>query len=148
MCISNFGVEETDKGDDLKEDFEKLYAEDILSDVQLSTATQTFHAHKNILSARSPVFRAMFSNDMKEKIEECVPVPDLEADTVHRMLLYMYTNALKGLHWESATKLYAAADKYQIVALKNKCSSFLICSLCPSNLCEILMLSDMQDADG
>ncbi|GFY75413.1 TD and POZ domain-containing protein 4 [Trichonephila inaurata madagascariensis] len=148
MYISNSDVEERDEGDDLKEDFETLYAEGILSDVQLRTATQTFNAHKNILSARSPVFRAMFSNDMMEKVQECVPVPDLEADTVRRMLLYMYTKALKDLHWESAMKLYAAADKYEIVALKTKCSSFLICNLCPSNLCEVLVLADMHADDN
>ncbi|GFY70229.1 TD and POZ domain-containing protein 2 [Trichonephila inaurata madagascariensis] len=140
-------VRQCDKILDLKEDLECLYAEGILSDVKLRTSSQTFHAHKAILSARSPVFRAMFQTDMKEKIQECVDVPDLEDDTVRQMLLYVYTNALEDLQWESAMKLYATADKYEIASLKNKCSSFLMQNLCPNNVCDVLVLADMH-GDG
>ncbi|GFY56191.1 hypothetical protein TNIN_412341 [Trichonephila inaurata madagascariensis] len=121
---SHTEVKELDKMVDLKEDFHCLYDESILTDVKLRTATQTFQAHKNILSARSPVFRAMFMTDMKEKIQESVDLPDLEDDTVRRMLLYMYTNALDGLQFKSALKLYAAADKYEITALKTSVLPF------------------------
>ncbi|GFR29110.1 tdpoz3 [Trichonephila clavata] len=93
MCISNSVVGEMYKADDLKEDFETLYAEGILSDVKLRTANFTFQAHKNILSVRSPVFRAMFTTEMKEKTQECIDIPDLEDDTLHKMLLYVYTNS-------------------------------------------------------
>ncbi|GFQ83385.1 tdpoz3 [Trichonephila clavata] len=90
----------------------------------------------------------MLTTDMKEKIQECVDVSDLEDDTVRRMLLYVYTDALEDLQGESALKLYAAADKYEIVTLKSKCGSFLQCNLCPNNLCEVLVLADMHgDAD-
>ncbi|GFU84709.1 hypothetical protein TNCV_2126501 [Trichonephila clavipes] len=86
--------------------------------MKFHTASETFHEHKNILSARSTVFHAMFTTDMKEKIQGCVDILDLEDDMVRRMLLFLYTGTLKDLHWESALKLYSAADKYQIVALK------------------------------
>ncbi|GFU17356.1 TD and POZ domain-containing protein 3 [Nephila pilipes] len=141
-CISNPDIEQMDEMVDLKEDMEYLYTEGILSDVKLRTISQTFHAHKNILSARSPVFRKMFETDMKEKIQECVEVPDLEDDTVRRMLLYVYTNTLEGLEWESALNLYVAADKYEMAALKSKCSSFLKRNLCPDNLGDALALAD------
>ncbi|GFY34563.1 TD and POZ domain-containing protein 5 [Trichonephila clavipes] len=132
---------------DLKKDLQCLHEEGILSDLKLRTTTHTFNAHKTILSARSPVFRAMFTTDMKEKIHACVDIPDLEDDTVHRMLLYMYTSALEDLQWESALKLYFAADKYQIATLKSKCCFFLQCNLRPNNLCDVLILADMH-ADG
>ncbi|GFX68683.1 hypothetical protein TNCV_1800961 [Trichonephila clavipes] len=90
-CSPPTEVSPFDKMLDLKEDFHCLYAEGIFSDVKLCPTTQTFHAHKSILSVRSPVFRAMFTTDMKEKIQECVDITDLEDDTVHRMLLYIYT---------------------------------------------------------
>ncbi|GFW48230.1 speckle-type POZ protein [Trichonephila clavipes] len=146
LCRSHSDMEEL-KEADLKEDLKNLYVEGTLSDVKLRTTTQTFHSHKIILSARSPVFRAMFTTDMKEKIQECVDVPDLEDDTVRRMLLYMYTNDLEGLQWNLAVKLYDAADKYLIVTLKNKCSSFMKRNLCPSNVCEVLGLADIH-GDG
>ncbi|GIY22218.1 hypothetical protein CEXT_230891 [Caerostris extrusa] len=43
-----------------------MYDDAILSDMELRTSTKTFRVHKNILSARSPVFSAMFQADMKE----------------------------------------------------------------------------------
>ncbi|GFS57593.1 BTB and MATH domain-containing protein 42 [Nephila pilipes] len=145
--VSNDDEEENDKTIDLIKDIENLYVEGILCDVQLRTATGTFPAHKVFLCARSPVFRQMFTTDMKEKIQGCVDVPDLEDDTVRRMLQYIYTDALEDLQWESTLRLYAAADKYEIVTLKTKCSSFLKRSLCPSNLCDILVLADRHVDD-
>ncbi|GFS57596.1 hypothetical protein NPIL_4231 [Nephila pilipes] len=145
--VSNADGEENDKTIDLIKDIENLYVEGILCDVKLRTATRTFPAHKVFLCARSPVFRQMFTTDMKEKIRGCVDVPDLEDDTVHRMLQYIYTDALEDLQWESILRLYAAADKYEIVTLKTKCSSFLKRSLCPSNLCDILVLAE-RHVDG
>ncbi|GFS57591.1 hypothetical protein NPIL_4211 [Nephila pilipes] len=146
-CASNTEVEEMNKMVDLKEDMEYLYAESILCDVKLCTTNETFPAHKAFLCARSPVFRKMFTTDMKEKVQECVDIPDLEDDTVRRMLLYVYTNTLEGLQWESALKLYAVADKYEMAALKSKCSSFLKRNLCPGNLCDVLILADIH-VDG
>ncbi|GFS52922.1 TD and POZ domain-containing protein 3 [Trichonephila inaurata madagascariensis] len=148
VCATSYSpptkLSQFDKMLDLKEDMQCLYDEGVFSDVKIHANTQTFHAHKAILSARSPVFRAMLTNDMKEKVQASVDVLDLEDDTVRRMLLYVYTNALEDLQWESALKLFIAADKYQIISLKSKCRSFLECNLCPKNLCEGLVLSDMH----
>ncbi|GFY37357.1 TD and POZ domain-containing protein 1 [Trichonephila inaurata madagascariensis] len=63
MCVSNSGVGEMCKVDDLKEDFETLYAEGILSDVKPKTKC---YPAKNILSARSPVFRSIFARPKKK----------------------------------------------------------------------------------
>ncbi|GFS29510.1 speckle-type POZ protein-like B [Nephila pilipes] len=137
-------VNNSDDTIDLIRDLECLYANGILWDVELRTTTQTFHAHKNILSARSPVFQAMFETNMKEKAQERVDIPDLDDDTVRRMLLYVYTDGLKDIQWEKASRLFSVADKYEILSLKNKCSHLLKESLCPSNVCEIIVLADMH----
>ncbi|GFU04256.1 TD and POZ domain-containing protein 5 [Nephila pilipes] len=132
----------------LKEDFETLYKEGILSDIKLYTKTKSFPAHAAILSARSPVFKAMISYEMKEKIERSVDILDLDDDTVRRMILYMYTDALEDLEWESTFLLYQAADKYQILSLRGKCLAFLGDRLSLTNACEALVLADKyQDED-
>ncbi|GFY55611.1 TD and POZ domain-containing protein 3 [Trichonephila inaurata madagascariensis] len=132
----------------LQENLESLHKENFLCDTKLMTKTKSFLAHKCILSARSPVFKAMFSNDMKERSSECVSIQDLDEDTVQRMLLYMYTATLPDLQWDSACDLYTASDKYEILSLKNECSSFLKDNLSPDNVCNILILADMhQDED-
>ncbi|GIY83997.1 speckle-type POZ protein B [Caerostris extrusa] len=96
----------------------------ILCDVQLRTNTDIFPCHRSILSARSAVFRTMFSTDMAEKNSDYVDVPDLDDDTVHQMLLYLYTDTMKELDWDSACHLYEVSDKYQLLDLKNKCLIF------------------------
>ncbi|CAL1287711.1 unnamed protein product [Larinioides sclopetarius] len=130
------------------EDMTCLYKEGILCDMKLRTETETFNVHKNILSARSSVFKSMFTTDMQEKTNECVIIEDLDSDTIRKMLLFLYSDSLEDLNWESAKNLYYAADKYNIVVLKHKCSSFLKKSLQPSHCCELLLMSDRhQDKD-
>ncbi|GFY68312.1 hypothetical protein TNIN_219511 [Trichonephila inaurata madagascariensis] len=132
----------------LQEDLKSLYKENLLCDTKLKTKTRTFSAHKNILSARSAVFKAMFTNDMRERNSECVNIEDLDDDTVQSMLLYMYTATLPDLDWDSACNLYTAADKYDMLRLRSECSSFLKDNLSPDNACDLLILADMhQDED-
>ncbi|GFW08714.1 TD and POZ domain-containing protein 3 [Trichonephila clavipes] len=128
----------------LREDLESLCCREVLSDMKLRTNTNTIPVHTPILGARSSVFRAMFSNNMKERTQGCVDVTDLDDETVRRMLLYMYTNKLEDLHWESASQLYAASDKYDIASLRIKCSVILLGKLSPKNACKILTLADMH----
>ncbi|GBM09730.1 TD and POZ domain-containing protein 2 [Araneus ventricosus] len=129
------------------DDFKSLYNDGIFSDTEIRTTTKTFPVHKGVLSVRSPVFRSMFSHDMKEKNSGHVDITDFEDDTVHRMLLYIYTDSLEDLQFESASKLYTIADKYQIPALKISCSSFLKENLCPKNACDALVLADLHNDD-
>ncbi|GFR30517.1 TD and POZ domain-containing protein 5 [Trichonephila clavata] len=112
--------------------------------MKLRTNTTTIPVHKPILGARSSVFRAMFSNDMKEKTQGCVDVTDLDDDTVLRMLLYIYTDKMEDLHWESVCQLHAAADKYDIASLRSKCTAILEAKLSPTNARQILSLADMH----
>ncbi|GFY55609.1 TD and POZ domain-containing protein 3 [Trichonephila inaurata madagascariensis] len=132
----------------LLENLESLYKENLLCDTKLKTKTRTFPTHQNILSARSPVFKAMFNNDMKEKNSEYVYIEDLDDDTVQRMLLYIYTATVPDLQWDTACDLYTAADKYEILSLKSKCSSFLKDNLSQGNACNLLIFADEhQDQD-
>ncbi|GBN78865.1 Protein roadkill [Araneus ventricosus] len=132
----------------LLDDLKSLLNNSCLSDVKLKTKSQTYPAHKCILGARSPVFEAMFSSDMKEKINECVDIEDLNDDTVLRLLRYIYSADVEELAWGSATQLYEAADKYEVLSLKDICSSYLRNNLCPGNACEALVLADLhQDED-
>ncbi|GFQ72256.1 TD and POZ domain-containing protein 1 [Trichonephila clavata] len=144
--LSDIVTEEKNTG--CVKDVKSLYNDLALSDMTLCTETKSYPAHIAILCARSPVFKAMFSSDMKESIRRKVDILDLNDDTVQRMLLYMYTDTLENLQWESALSLYKAADKYNIVSLRNQCVSFIESHLSPINVCEALELADRhQDED-
>ncbi|KAF8771036.1 speckle-type POZ protein-like [Argiope bruennichi] len=124
------------------DDLTCLLKEGVLCDTKLQTETETFKAHKSILSARSSVFKSMFTADMKEKITDCVTIEDLDAEAVRLMLMFIYSDRLEDMNLEQAKGLYFAADKYNIIALKHKCSNILKSNLQLSNCCELLLLSD------
>ena len=71
-------------------------------------------AHKCILAARSPVFKAMFSH--KELFKEAavdhaeVTITDVEPDIFDHLINYIYINKIPPLDKE-ADELLAAADK-------------------------------------
>ncbi|KAF8771039.1 Speckle-type POZ protein-like like protein [Argiope bruennichi] len=126
------------------EDMICLYKEGILCDLKLRTETETFNVHKTVLCARSSVFKSMFTTDMREKTTDCVTIEDLDAETVRLMLMFLYSDRLEDMNLEQAKSLYFAADKYNIVALKYKCSDFLKSNLQPPKSCDLLLLSDMH----
>ena len=57
----------------------------------MKCGVQTFDCHEFVLSARSPVFRAMFQHDMAEKQSKVVEIQTLHSDVVAEMLQYIYT---------------------------------------------------------
>ncbi|GFQ91703.1 hypothetical protein TNCT_134721 [Trichonephila clavata] len=124
-----------------------MYNQRLFCDVKLRTKSEFFEAPRSILSARTPSFRAMFTTTKtKEKSKELVILADLDADIMHRMLLYLYTDTLEDLKRETAFKLYVAEIKYQILPLKDCCSTFLMSNLTINNVCEVLILADtIQD---
>ena len=68
-------------------------------------------AHKLILSARSPIFAAMFSFDSKEKQDSRVEIPDVSSDTLKSMLKYIYSGQIDESENLDQLELFQVADK-------------------------------------
>ncbi|GBM29071.1 Speckle-type POZ protein B [Araneus ventricosus] len=128
----------------LKDDFKKLYKQRIHCDIVLCAGNKSIPCHKAILCSRSPVFKAMFDNQMKEALRREVEIPDLDGDNLHRFLMYVYSEELEDMDWIIAKKLLYAANKYEIKSLMRECSYFLKTHLSKSNVCEALEFSDMH----
>ncbi|GBM23450.1 hypothetical protein AVEN_181568-1 [Araneus ventricosus] len=97
-----------------------------------------------ILCDRSPVFKTMLTKDTRETTSKTVFIEDLDADTVRRLVLYMYADAIHDYQWENIMNLYFTSDKYEVLSLKQKCSSFFKENLCFSNICKALVLADLH----
>lgn len=128
-----------------KDNFQCLYSEGKFSDFTIKTQKKEFPVHKAILHSQSAVFSAMFEQDMKENQSGIVEIKDLEDDTISMMLLFVYTGTVENLDWEKASKLYFAADKYEVLSLEIQCSDYLKGNLSTSNVCECLILADMHN---
>ncbi|GIZ03236.1 TD and POZ domain-containing protein 4 [Caerostris extrusa] len=117
------------------------------SDFELRVNNESFFAHKEVLSAMSPVFKAMLLSGMKETVNNLVDIKDLSSETLRQMLLFMYTDSVEDLTWASTKDLYSAADKYDISSLRSRCVQLLRTQLSTSNACEALVFADLhQDA--
>ncbi|XP_055944474.1 speckle-type POZ protein-like [Argiope bruennichi] len=126
-------------------DLKTIYDNQCFTDVELKTKTKSFPAHKLVLCARSSVFKAMLTSNMMEKHTDCIRVDDLENDTVQQLLLFLYSDELENLVWESAVKLYYAADKYAVEKLKVLCSSVLVNNISTTTASEVLLLADKHN---
>lgn len=124
-----------------------LYKEETLCDFTLKIGKENLRVHKVVLCARSPVFKAMLTTEMKETVNQLMEIHDLEVEIVRHMLNFMYTDTADDLNWETASKLYVAADKYDVAALKRLCSDALKTGLCVANIGDILILSDKHSDD-
>lgn len=128
----------------LKKALTSLYEEGTLSDINIRAGTESFPVHKSILSVRSPVFRAMFGTEMREKTSKGLDLPNIDADTFRSLLLFIYTDTFKEMEWESALDLYGVADQYEVMDLREKCATLLKAKLNESNVCSVLSLANMH----
>ncbi|CAL1275371.1 unnamed protein product [Larinioides sclopetarius] len=136
--------ETSDVNSSFAEAMESLLEEGTLSDVSLQAGSKSFPAHKCILSARSPVFKAMFSGDNNDKTSNSIEIPDLDEDTLRELLSYIYSDAVGEVEWQGAIDLYRAANKFELLELKRRCATSLKSDLSVSNVCAILSIADLH----
>jgi speckle-type POZ protein len=88
------------------------------------------HAHRALLSARSPVFEAEFCGHMSPEANtpsSHVTVRNMDSETLKTMLRFMYTDNLPaGLGDDALQSLLAAADRYALARLKLLCARKLL----------------------
>lgn len=127
----------------LKDNVYNLFWNQKFCDVKLVVGDKTLLAHKVVMCARSPVFRAMFENDTEEKNTNVIKIDDFDDETVGRMLKFLHSDDVNEyLPAEDCCDLYSCADKYQISPLKQWCTRYLLRSLNLGSVCDTLILAD------
>lgn len=104
----------------------RMLSEKIHTDIQVNTADGSISAHRAVLAARSPVFRSMFSHDLKEKEMSIVDISDMSAQACNAFLRYIYGTIENGEFLTHRLALLRAADKYDIADLKEACHQSLM----------------------
>ncbi|KAJ7960160.1 BTB/POZ and MATH domain-containing protein [Quillaja saponaria] len=123
---------------DMGQDFKFLLESEVGCDLVFQVGNESFKAHKLILAARSPVFRAQFFGLVGDPTTDKLVVEDIEPLIFKAMLLYVYTDKLPDVYevmgltsmcsyTVMVQHLLAAADLYNLDRLK---------VLCESKLCE------------
>ncbi|KAG1358710.1 BTB/POZ and MATH domain-containing protein 4 [Cocos nucifera] len=128
------------------------------SDVVFDVAGEKFHAHKLVLAARSPVFRAQFFDELDCEKSEIV-VTDMEPKVFEAMLHFIYrdtfieddalaasSSPVSSVSDTLAGKLLAAADKYGLERLRLMCESYLCKDMSVDSVASTLSLADCYHA--
>jgi speckle-type POZ protein len=125
------------------------------ADVTLEVEGETFMAHRSILTARSPVFKAeLFSpTEGTSTTVSSVSIKAIEPRVFKALLHFIYTDSLpeiddKGETMAMAPRLLVAADRYGLVRLKLICEDKLCKHICTASVGTILALAGKHDCDG
>lgn len=140
-------VKEVKPQNKLAIDMSTIFESGKFADCTINCEGREFHCHKNILSARSTVFDAMFSHDMEENKRGKVDIIDLDADTVYDMIAYIYSEKVPDLSTKAAY-LLSAAEKYDLQELKTMCEIALCENIALDNVVELLILADLHSASS
>lgn len=146
--FNTFGLSEMKA---LKQTTDYLFLQQTNCDVQFYFEDgQRIGGHVNILSARSPVFAAMFHYNMLEAKTGTVFIRDIEREVFLQMLHYIYSGRLiftSMMTVGTAKALYAAADKYHIEDLKNECASLIFLGVNVKTAINLMVWGHMQSID-
>ncbi|KAE8714341.1 BTB/POZ domain-containing protein [Hibiscus syriacus] len=96
------------------------------ADVTIQTSDGTLGAHKAVLSASSPVFESMFHHNLKEKASSTIHIDDMSLESCMTLLSYLYGTIKQEDFGKHRLALLGAANKYNIVDLKDACEESLL----------------------
>ncbi|PAN34178.1 hypothetical protein PAHAL_6G074100 [Panicum hallii] len=139
---------------DMMEHFGNLLKEKKGVDVTFRVGGKTFEAHKIVLAARSPVFKAEFFGPMRESGTCCVTVEDMHPEVFSAQLHFIYNDLLPDMgdlegndYHEMMWHLLVAADRYAMDRMKLVCQSIICKNLHLETVAATLALAVQHNCD-
>ncbi|XP_076913005.1 BTB/POZ domain-containing protein At1g55760-like [Bidens hawaiensis] len=121
----------------------RMLSESIHTDIIINASDGSIGAHRAVLAARSPVFMSMFSHDLKEKEMSIINITDMSIDACQVFLSYIYGNIIDQDFLDHRLDLLRAADKYDVMDLKDACHESLLQDIDTSNVLERLQSASL-----
>ncbi|TVU04992.1 hypothetical protein EJB05_48139, partial [Eragrostis curvula] len=121
------------------------------TDVSFIIDSETFHAHRAVLAAHSPVFRAELLGSMAEAAMSTITLHDIAPATFKVMLQFIYTDVFPGdkelgeSPSEMVQHLLAAADRYALDRLKLMCAQKLWSDVSVHTVASTLACAEMYN---
>ena len=118
----------------------------VLCDTTLCVGGKTFYAHKTVLAAASPYFKALYSSSFGDAEIESKPVvlTDITSDVMECILDFIYSGEVE-LCNENIKDIISAANYLLLLSLKNRCTKYLQKMLTPSNCLSIESTAEKYD---
>eukprot|EP00092_Neocalanus_flemingeri_P018420 GFUD01019935.1.p1 GENE.GFUD01019935.1~~GFUD01019935.1.p1 ORF type:complete len:237 (+),score=56.11 GFUD01019935.1:432-1142(+) len=124
-------------------EMQSILHDDKNSNVVIVAENKEFKCHKNVLSARSEVFKNMFAHDTLENQRNIVNLED-GAKAVEEMLKHIYTGEIPNDSDILSIELLALADRFFLDSLKTACGENLVASLEVSSCISTFVSLDQQ----
>ena len=120
--------------EEVSQKLDEFRKSDLLCDVTVRTKGQDFPAHRCVLSAGSPYFRALFTTELKvrESEDNLIQLTEITCDAFTEVLKFIYTGKA-AINSSNVQDVVIAADYLIIPSLKSKASLFLERSINVSN---------------
>lgn len=118
-----------------------------LCDVVIVVDGVRFPAHRAVLAAASRVFKAMFTNCMRERDAREIELSALDHRSWRMALQYIYTAQVDIADEDSALLLLSSARMYQLETLESFVEKFLVSRLKVANCFELLGHAEHYDLD-
>ncbi|KAF8672568.1 hypothetical protein HU200_049254 [Digitaria exilis] len=126
------------------------------TDVTFEVGGETFMAHRCVLAARSPVFRAELFGPMKEgTTRNAISIDDMEPKVFRLLLSFIYSDSVPEINYDNGhgdddgvmalwKKLLVAADIYDLQKLRMVCEENLCRCIEPTTVAGILSLPEQH----
>ncbi len=125
-----------------------LREEEILCDVQLEAEGRHISAHKAVLSAASPYWKAMFSGRFKEAKEQVVSVKEVSFFGLRSVIECIYTTELGSLDGESIEHVLPAAHLLQMSDITDECVTWMSQNITNANCFKFLKMGEKFGIDN
>ncbi|XP_071947857.1 kelch-like protein 20 [Antedon mediterranea] len=112
-----------------------------LCDVVIVVADTKIFAHRIVLSACSPYFRAMFTGELAESRQTEVTIRDIDERAMEQLIDFAYTSVVT-VEESNVQTLLPAACLLQLGEIQEACCEFLKRQLDPSNCLGIRAFAD------
>ncbi|KAI3876102.1 hypothetical protein MKW92_040621 [Papaver armeniacum] len=139
----------------MSQNFKGLLESEFGTDITIQVGNESFKAHKSILAARSPVFKAMFFGVVGNPNMETVSIKEVDPFVFKAMLLFMYSDEFPETRelpnsdspctsTSILHHLLAAADRYDLSRLKLMCEERLCEKITADTVATTLALADLH----
>ncbi|DBA99211.1 TPA: Galactose oxidase, central domain [Trebouxia sp. C0006] len=126
---------------DTASQFDPFFDDSSTSDIVAMAGEAKIHAHKIVLSAHSPLFKAMFQTGTKESTAREVEMGEIEGPTLTALISFMY-GRLGPVPKDILIPLFIAADAHQVDKLRWLCMQQVIAAMNKKTVLEVIVVAD------
>ncbi len=124
-----------------------LREEDVLCDVQLDVEGRQISAHKVVLAAASPYFKAMFSGNFKETTLGVVHMKEVSFIGLTNVIECIYTTTID-TNMEKIEDIFPAAHLLQMNDIVDECIELMGKNISKSNCFKFLEMAEKFNIEG